>query len=48
MATWVDSRLTEDDHIVFEGQSHEDAIRMSYASFEAIEAPIVADLSYHP
>ena len=48
LQTWVDSRLAEDDHIVFEGQSHEEALRMSYSSYEAIESPLVGDLSHHP
>jgi len=48
LQTWVDSRLAEDDHIVFDGQSHEEALRMSYASYEALELPSVGDLSHHP
>ena len=37
--TIVDESLTEDKEIVFENQVHEEAIRMSYADFEAIEHP---------
>jgi Ala-tRNA(Pro) deacylase len=37
--TVVDDTLAEDDQIVFEAQSHEDAIRMSYRDYEAIEKP---------
>ncbi len=48
LQTWVDSRLAEDDHIVFDGQSHNEALRMSYASYEALESPLVGDLSHHP
>ncbi len=47
LKTWVDSQLTEDDHIVFDGQSHDEALRISYTSYESIEDPRVADLSYH-
>ncbi len=47
LRTWVDSRLTEDDHIVFDGQTHTEAVRMSYDSFAALEDPMVADLSHH-
>ena len=47
LRTWVDSRLAEDDHIVFDGQTHTEALRMSYASFEKLEDPVVADLSHH-
>lgn len=47
LQTWVDSRLAEDDHIVFDGQSHEEALRISYSSYESLEDPRIADLSYH-
>ena len=48
LKTWVDSRLAEDDHIVFDGQSHHEALRMSFASYQALEDPLVGDLSSHP
>jgi len=48
LQTWVDSRLAEDDHIVFEGQSHDEALSMSYSGYEAAEDPRIADLSSHP
>ena len=48
LTTWVDSRLTEDDYIVFETESHHDAVRISYADFEDLEQPRVADLASHP
>jgi len=47
LQTWVDSRLTEDDHIVFDGQFHDEALRISYNSYESIEDPRVVDLCYH-
>jgi Ala-tRNA(Pro) deacylase len=37
--TIVDATLAADEQIVFEGQTHEDAIRMAYQDFEAIEHP---------
>jgi Ala-tRNA(Pro) deacylase len=38
--TLVDDALVQDDSIVFEGQNHEEAIRMTYKDYEAIEHPI--------
>jgi Ala-tRNA(Pro) deacylase len=37
--TLVDESLAEDEAIVFEGHNHEEAIRMAYKDFEAIEHP---------
>ena len=37
--TLVDESLAEDEEIVFEGQDHEQAIRMRYRDFEAVERP---------
>ncbi len=48
LRTWGDSRLAEDEYIVFDGQSHEEALQMSYSSYEAIESPLIGDLSSHP
>jgi Ala-tRNA(Pro) deacylase len=39
LPTLVDESLAEDEEIVFEAQSHEDAIRMSYRDFEELEHP---------
>jgi Ala-tRNA(Pro) deacylase len=39
LPTVVDESLTADEEIVFEGQSHEEAIRMKYRDFEAVEHP---------
>ncbi len=39
MPTLVDDSLAEDEQIVFEGQTHEDAIRMAYRDYEAVEHP---------
>jgi Ala-tRNA(Pro) deacylase len=40
LQTLVDERLAADDQIVFEGQNHEEAIRMAYKDYEALEHPI--------
>ncbi len=45
MRTVVDESLTRDEHIVFEGTTHREAIRMRYADFEQLENPIVAPIS---
>jgi Ala-tRNA(Pro) deacylase len=45
MKTIVDESLAEDDEIVFEGNTHEEAIRMKYADFARVEQPLVADFA---
>jgi Ala-tRNA(Pro) deacylase len=40
MRTLIEESLTEDEEIVFEGNSHEEAIRMAYKDYEAIEHPL--------
>lgn len=37
--TFVDRSLTEDEYIVFEGNSHDEAISMRYFDFDNIEHP---------
>jgi len=37
--TLVDESLTQDEEIVFEGQTHEEAIRMRFRDYEALEHP---------
>ena len=39
MPTLVDESLADDESIVFEAQTHEDAIRMSFRDYEGIEHP---------
>ena len=39
LPTLVDEELAGDDRIVFEAQNHEEAIRMTYKDYEAIEHP---------
>jgi Ala-tRNA(Pro) deacylase len=47
LPTLVDESLTEDDKIVFEAQSHEEAIRMSYKDYEEIEHPVKGRFAHH-
>jgi Ala-tRNA(Pro) deacylase len=42
MPTIVDSSLAEDEEIVFEGNTHVEAIRMRFEEFCRIESPLVA------
>ncbi len=46
LQTWVDDSLTADEHIVFDAQSHEDAIRMRYHDFESVEHPHRGSFAY--
>jgi len=39
LPTLVDETLTRDEEIVFENQCHEEAIRMAYRDYEAVEHP---------
>jgi Ala-tRNA(Pro) deacylase len=45
MQTVVDSELTHDDFIVFEGSTHSEAIRMKYADFHQLEDPKAASFA---
>lgn len=45
--TLVDEPLTHDEEIVFEGNTHQEAIRMKYRDFERLEEPQVAAFTYH-
>jgi Ala-tRNA(Pro) deacylase len=45
MATLVDESLTKDEQIVFEGNTHRDAIRMRFEDFRQIEKPLIVDLA---
>ena len=46
MRTVVDQSLTEDEDIVFEGNSHSEAIKMKYADFARLEKPEVVSVSH--
>ncbi|MBP90619.1 MAG: deacylase [Planctomycetaceae bacterium] len=48
MKTLVEQSLTQDDEIVFEGNSHHEAIRMRYEDFRRIEEPLVAQFAVQP
>ena len=45
MKTLVDESLTSDEEIVFESNSHHEAIRMRYRDFEKIEKPWICSIS---
>jgi Ala-tRNA(Pro) deacylase len=46
LPTIVDQSLAKDEEIVFEGQSHEEAIRMSYRDYEALENPRMGQFAH--
>ena len=45
MKTLVDESLTRDEEIVFEGNTHEEAIRMKYKDFAQLEQPILGEFA---
>lgn len=47
LPTLVDESLAQDEKIVFEAQSHEEAIRMSYRDYEEIEHPVKGRFAHH-
>jgi Ala-tRNA(Pro) deacylase len=47
LPTIVDESLAQDDEIVFEAQTHEDAIRMSFRDYEALEQPVKGHFARH-
>ncbi|HZZ72479.1 MAG TPA: YbaK/EbsC family protein [Pirellulales bacterium] len=47
LQTVIDASLTEDDEIVFEGNTHHEAIRMKFQDFERIERPQIATIACH-
>lgn len=46
MRTMVEKSLLDDDEIVFEGNTHDKAIRMSYADFDRLEQPLLGSFAY--
>lgn len=44
--TLVDDSLAEDEEIVFENQTHEDAIRMRFQDYESLEHPLKGRFSF--
>lgn len=47
LPTIIDKSLEKDDHITFQGGTHEKAIRMSMADYQKLVAPKVLEFSYH-
>ena len=45
MKTMVDESLVEDEDIVFEGNTHHEAIRMKFRDFQHIEEPLVGSFT---
>jgi Ala-tRNA(Pro) deacylase len=45
MKTLVDESLTEDEEIVFEGNTHHEAIRMKFRDFQHVEEPTIAQIA---
>lgn len=45
MKTIVDSSLADDLNIVFEGNTHNEAVRMTFADFVQLEDPLVASFA---
>ena len=45
MKTMVDESLLEDENIVFEGNSHHEAIRMKLKDYRHIEQPLVGSFA---
>ena len=48
LKTIVDASLAEDDVIVFEGNTHHEAIRMKYDDYRRLEKPLVASFAVVP
>ncbi len=47
LPTIIDKALEADDHIVFQGGTHETAIRISMADYRKLAEPKVLEFSYH-
>ncbi len=47
LKTLVDVSLAEDEYLVFEGNSHHEAVCMKFADFAELEAPVIAAFSRH-
>ncbi len=47
LPTVIDKSLEKDDHITFQGGTHEKAIRMSMDDYRKLVAPKVLEFSYH-
>jgi Ala-tRNA(Pro) deacylase len=47
MPTIMDKALEKDDHIMFQGGTHEKAISMSMADYRKLVSPKILEFSYH-
>jgi Ala-tRNA(Pro) deacylase len=47
LSTIIDKTLEKDDHITFQGGTHEKAIRMSMDDYRKLVEPKVLEFSYH-
>jgi Ala-tRNA(Pro) deacylase len=47
LRTLVDESLTHDEHIVFDGNTHDEAIYMRYQDYARLEVPRVASFTRH-
>ena len=47
MKTLVDSSLAQDEEIVFEGDTHHEAIRMPFDEYEQLERPMIASFAVY-
>ena len=47
LPTIMDKAMEKDDHIVFQGGTHEKAIRMSMDDYRKLVSPKVLEFSYH-
>jgi Ala-tRNA(Pro) deacylase len=45
LRTLVDLAVARQSHLLFEGNTHEESVRMTYADFERLESPQIADIS---
>ena len=46
MRTIVDEGIAQDETILFEGNNHEESVRMRYEDFDRIEHPLLASFTY--
>ena len=45
---YVDPSITRDEHITFNGGTHEDAVKMRYSDFERLVHPTIMDMVVEP
>jgi Ala-tRNA(Pro) deacylase len=48
LRTLMDSSLEQDDHIIFQAGSHDQAIRMAMKDYLALADPEITDFAYNP